>query len=115
MTHEKRQRQRKREREREKERETEQESYMQLQLFQFYHNLVMSYLVRDPCTFCISIQKDACVLMGRQQNNQNNTVSNCCFAVEQHAWVTCKQQLIIAMETNACFRKAGKRGLLKVY
>lgn len=55
---------------------------------------------------------NAGVLMGKQQNNQHNFVINCCFGGKQHAWITCRWQLIIAMETIACFRKAGKQGLL---
>lgn len=100
-----------RESNRERERETEQESYMQLQLFQLY---IFGYVKLGARSMHILNfnTKDACVLMLRQQNNQHYHVINCCFAVEQHAWVTCKQQLIIAMETNACFRKAGKQGLL---
>lgn len=87
---------------------------MQSELLQVYHNLVMSFVAHliGASSMHILNKKDACVLMGRPQNNQHNYVIKCCFAVEQHAWVTCKQQLIIAMETNAHFRKAGMRGLL---
>ena len=57
-----------REKERERERETEQESYMQLELFQVYHNLVMSYLLLSGGARSMHVldfnTKDACVLMG---------------------------------------------------
>lgn len=58
--------------------------------------------------------KDACELMGGQQNNQHNYAINCCFAIEQDAWVTCKQLLIIAMETNACFRVKGREAVISL-
>lgn len=86
---------------------------MQLQLFQLY---IFGYVIlgaRSMHNLNFNIE-DACVLMLRQQNNQHNHVINCCFAVK-HAWVSCKQQLIIAMETNACFRKAREWGLLSVH
>ena len=48
---------------------------------------------------------------GECKNNRHETVINCCFAVE-HAWVTCKQQLIVAMETNARLNKSRECGVL---
>lgn len=53
--------------------------------------------------------------MGRKQNNQYNFAINCCFAEEQDAWITCKQQLIIAMREKKCLlqKKQGSSVFLK--
>lgn len=103
----------------ERQREKEQESYMQLELLssipQFGYVIFVAQL-RDAKSMHIlnSIQK---MLVWVNGEGNKTTIRILwlivSFAVEQHAWVTCKQQLMIAMETNARFREAGKQSLLE--
>lgn len=100
------------ERKRESKRERQSKSYMQLELLQVYKHLVMSFVAQLIDAVAMHIlnlhSKDACGLMARQQNNQQHPVITFCFAVEQHAWVTCKQQLLQSWEKKLlCSEKEG--------
>lgn len=69
--------------------------------------IFVAQLIEGRSMHILNFNTKRCLLMGRKQNNQYNFAINCCFAEEQDAWVTCKQQLIIAMRgKNACFRKS---------
>lgn len=101
---------RKKEREAEKKRERERDRARELHAIritssipQFGYVIFVAQLIGVRSMHILNFNtKEACELI-RRQNNQYNSAINCWLASKQHAWVTCKQQLIIVTETKACF------------